>query len=309
MNLYLAPLQDMTTAYQRKIYADIFGGIDIYYAPFIAVTHMRKSRSTIFEDVLPANNDGIHLVPQLLGNNADDFKFFAKNIAAMGYEQINWNIGCPFPTVTKKKKGSGLMPYPYMIRDFLDQVCEDSSYRLTVKMRLGLNSAEEGLLITELLNDYPLDAIIIHSRLGIQKYSGQVDLDAFEMMHNISKHKVVYNGDIFSMDDYLRLRARFPELEDVMLGRGALRDPFLPSAIKGQTLSAAEKSKKLKSYHDAIFDYNKNIISDERILLNQMKEFWAYTASSPEDTDLLQRIRRCDTIAEYFLTLPYPPFS
>lgn len=52
MNLFLAPIQGLTIAYYRNIHADLFGGIDAYYAPFITTTSMRKTNSSIFKDLL-----------------------------------------------------------------------------------------------------------------------------------------------------------------------------------------------------------------------------------------------------------------
>ncbi len=55
------------------------------------------------------------------------------------------DIGCPFHTVTKKTKGSGILPHPDLIKAFLDEVCKDTTYDLTIKMRLGLHHLDEGI--------------------------------------------------------------------------------------------------------------------------------------------------------------------
>ena len=78
MNLYLAPIQSMTIAAYRNAFARIFGGIDAYYAPFIATTDMQKVSLLLLKDLLPERNDAdIKIVPQLLSNNGTDFKFFS----------------------------------------------------------------------------------------------------------------------------------------------------------------------------------------------------------------------------------------
>lgn len=290
----------MTIAFQRKLYTEIFGGIDACYAPFIATTHMRKKRSPLFEDILPENNNDVPLIPQILGNNSDDFRFFASRISAMGYEEVNWNIGCPYPTITKKKKGSGILPYPDKIRSFLENVCQDDTYTLTVKMRLGLEDNEEGLRVMEVLNEYPIGNVTIHGRLGVQKYSGTVDLDAFELLLKTSRHEVIYNGDIFTVEDYKKIQSRFPDIDGFMLGRGALRDMFLPSTIKGVRLSDSERLDKLQQYHQAFYDYYDADMDDTRLFINKMKEFWVY-ASYQVDGDgiFLKKIRQCQSLDDY----------
>lgn len=301
MKLILAPIQGMTLAYYRNLYSEIFGGIDSYYAPFIDTTNYKKAGSSLFKDILPSlNNNSIKIVPQLLSNSGSDFRRFASKITDMGYKDINWNIGCPFPMVTNKKKGSGILPYPDMIKEFLDEVCLDNSYNLTVKMRLGFNDLEEGVKVVDLLNQYPLSGVIIHGRTGVQKYAGKVNLDSFEILHSACKHEMTYNGDIFTNEDYKKIQERFPSINNFMLGRGALRDPFLPSTIKGVSLTSEEKMKKIKLFHDSIYNHFKNILSGDQHLCDKMKEFWTYTSINLDPNGkMMKKIRKCRTSSSY----------
>ncbi|MCK8059144.1 MULTISPECIES: tRNA-dihydrouridine synthase [unclassified Fusibacter] len=301
MKLFLAPIQGMTIALYRNLYAEYFGGIDTYYSPFIDTNNMRKSNSSLFKDILPqVNTKGLDVVPQLLSNNADNFKFFANTISAMGYKEINWNIGCPYPMVTKKKKGSGILAHPDMIREFLDEVCKDLTYDLTVKMRLGMDDLEEGIKVIEVLNDYPLCGVMIHGRTGRQMYTGTVDLDAFEVLYKSCQHEMTYNGDIFTVDDYNKINSRFPDIDNFMLGRGALIDPFLASDIKGGTLTTSQKFSIMKDFHDAVYSHYKSIISGDKHLCDRMKEFWMYTSVHLDPTGkFLKKIKKCTTIHAY----------
>ena len=301
MKLFLAPIQGMTIAYYRNIYAELFGGIDSYYAPFITTTPKYKSGSSLFNDILPqVNSNSLNLVPQLLGNNGTDFRRFASTIVDLGYNEINWNIGCPYPMITKKKKGSGILPYPDMIKEFLDEVCLDDSYNLTVKMRLGLHAIEEGIKVIDVLNDYPLSGVIIHGRTGEQKYSGYSNLDAFEILYSSCNHKVTYNGDIFSKDDFDLISNRFPSIDSFMLGRGALRDPFLPSTIKGINIPDTQKIIKIKEFHDFIYNHYKAVLSGDKHLCDKMKEFWTYTSVHLDPTGkYMKKIRKATTNKAY----------
>ncbi|MBN2261110.1 MAG: tRNA-dihydrouridine synthase family protein [Clostridiales bacterium] len=300
MKLFLAPIQGMTTTNYRNQYANIFGGIDAYYAPFLETTNMSKMDHSIIKDILPENNNDINVTPQLLGNNGPDFNFFAKTLVDFGYKEINWNIGCPFPMVTNKKKGSGILPYPDMIKEFLDVVCKNNSYNLSVKMRLGLISIEEGIRVIDILNDYPISNVIIHGRTGKQKYSGTVDLDSFETLYLSSKHEVTYNGDIFSHEDFKMIQTRFPTINHFMLGRGALKDPFLASRIKGIHISHNEKIEKIKEFHNSIYSYYKNTLSGDKHLLDKMKEFWMYSSIHLDSNGkYFKKIKKCNTVASY----------
>jgi len=301
MKLFLAPIHGVTLAYYRNMYSEIFDGIDTYYAPFIATTEKRHSSRSLFEDIFPENNKNeLNIVPQLLSNNGTNFRHYASTIVDMGYNEINWNIGCPFPTVTKKTRGSGILPYPDMIKKVLDEVCLDDSYNLTVKMRLGLYDLDEGIEVVKLLNEYPLSGVIIHGRTGVQKYEGTVDLDAFEVLYSACKHEVTYNGDIFTYDDYKKISTRFPSISKFMLGRGALRDPLLPSIIKGNDIQASEKINKIREFHDSVHNRFKSVLPGEKQVCAKMKDFWMYT-SIPIDPsgEYLEKIRRCHTNESY----------
>ncbi|MBC7958653.1 MAG: tRNA-dihydrouridine synthase, partial [Vallitaleaceae bacterium] len=99
MNLSLAPIQGMTTSVYRNAFAKIFGGIDTYYTPFI--TTSAALNKALLKDLLPEHNDaGVAIIPQLLGNNGADFRLYTSALVDLGYKEINWNIGCPFPMVT-----------------------------------------------------------------------------------------------------------------------------------------------------------------------------------------------------------------
>lgn len=301
MKLSLAPIQGMTLAYYRNLYSEIFGNIDIYYSPFIATTDMRKVNPVIFKDLFPESNTVSHpIVPQLLGNNGVDFKYYASRIVDLGYKEINWNIGCPYHTVTKKLKGSGILNHPDMIEAFLDEVCLDDSYDLNVKMRLGLNNLDEGMKVIEILNQYPLSGLTIHGRTGMQKYEGNVDLDAFEELYSSCKHQVTYNGDIFTLQDYKEIQERFPSIDNYMLGRGALADPFLPAAIKGNIIPTEEKMKKMRIFHDAVYSYYEEMSSGDKLLCDKMKEFWMYNSVHLDPTgEYMMKIKRSHTTDSY----------
>ena len=301
MKIFLAPLQGMTVAAYRNAFARYFGGIDEYYSPFISTSVGNKVNKLLLKDILPENNESsIKLVPQILGNDGAQFKAFADAISSLGYSEINWNIGCPFPMITGKRKGSGILPYPDMIKKVLDTVCTVSSYTITVKMRLGMEDPEEGMRVMEVLNEYPLGGVIIHARTGKQMYKGDVDPDAFYELATLCNHEITYNGDIFNYSDFLRISERFPFIKNFMLGRGALRNPFLPSVIKGNIVVQENKTGIVKAFHDEIFNYYMNRLSGDKHLCDNMKEFWDYMCIHFDQSGkFLKKVKKCNRVSEY----------
>lgn len=233
--LILAPMQGLTELMFRKVYHQCFpGALDAAISPFLSLTHGNLADAwKKIDDVLPeANADSLPVIPQILGKEPVEFVDLANRLYDIGYTEINWNIGCPMRRVTAKHRGSGILPYPDEVRAILDYIIPRLHPSLSIKMRLGLHLPDEIFPLIPILNDYPLRAITIHPRTGKQQYSGQVDLDTFQRALPLIRHKVIYNGDICTPADYRRIRQRFPQIDDIMIGRGILFDPLLPLRIK-----------------------------------------------------------------------------
>jgi tRNA-dihydrouridine synthase B len=298
-SFYLAPLRGITDNIFRNSFEKYFGKFSSLLAPFIPTVKGISVCESHVKDILPDRNDCARLVPQIIGNDPEQFLVLASKIKTLGYESVNWNLGCPFPQITKKKRGSGLLPYPEIIDSFLNQVSRSLQCTLSVKVRLGLNSTSELLKIIPILNRYPLTEIIIHPRTGSQMYSGKVDIEMFEECAAICSHPVVYNGDIFSENDFLRLSTRMPYIKRWMIGRGIVLNPFLlKSLITGDQVK--KERDLLFNFHQEIFDKNSKILFGPAHLLGKMKEIWMYLSSCFEDKDsILKQIRKTTTVPGY----------
>lgn len=295
----MAPLRGITDAQFRRVYCHHFDGIDAAVAPFI--NPQRKSGLTekLLADVNPANNNSLCLIPQLLNNNSGDFLVLANHLHDMGYQEINWNLGCPVPMVAKKKRGSGLLPFPDLIVELLDDVLPRLKPRLSLKIRLGYHDGEESLALLPLLDDYPLSEIIIHARLGKQLYRGKTDPDAFILCQQATKHRLVYNGDITSPSDFHQFDNLF-EVNRWMIGRGLVANPFLPMEIKGVYFTEHEKRQTLQHFHDELFLAMKERLDGPGHLLGRMKQIWIYLIESfPDQKRSLKKITKSATEQKY----------
>lgn len=278
MKLSLAPLQGYTDLVFRRAFAKYIGGIDQFYTPFLVLQKGDVLKSSHRREVDP--NIEKDLIPQFLGNSLKEFVFFRDYLIDLGYKKMNWNLGCPFPMVAKKKKGSGLLPYPELVDEILSEGL-DERIKLSVKMRLGYVSNDEFETVLAVLNKHKLSEIIIHPRLGSQMYKGELDLDAFEKAGRLTKHPLAYNGDICSLEDYQERLNQFPDLDHMMIGRGVLRDLFLPLKIKGEKLpSTSERLDLLQKLHGEIYDSYTSYLSGETQLLSKLKPMWEYFAAN-----------------------------
>ncbi len=300
MKYYFAPMEGVSGYIYRNAYQKHFHNIDRYFTPFIAPKKNHAMSSKEKNDVLPEHNTGMEVIPQILTNQAEYFLHTASVLADMGYTEVNLNLGCPSSTVVSKKKGAGFLSEPDRLEHFLEDVTEGLEtlgMQLSIKTRLGMRSVEEFADLLDLYNDFPLSELIIHPRLQTDLYNNTPDWDAFRQAVNTSKHKLCYNGDLFTVDMYQKFCDTFPEIDRVMFGRGILRNPCL----LGQIQQGLEIDCQLiRLFHDDILDGYTEAFSGDKPVLFKMKELWSHMlALFPQGEDYAKRIRKAERINEY----------
>jgi len=296
--LILAPIRGITDCHFRSLLQTHFPGFDSALAPFINPQRHSSFNPKHLKDVLPDANKLLPITPQLLHTDVHDFLFLAHRLHELGYKEVNWNLGCPAPMVTIKRRGSGLLPFPEQIVSFLDHVIPKLPMNLSIKTRLGFEKKDELLSLLPRLDDYPITEIIIHGRLGKQLYRGDSDPEAFGQCLTRSKHSIVYNGDINSVGKLRSLQKQFPEINKWMIGRGALSNPFLAGEIKG--LYAASNIQQLEAFHQDLYDRYKELLSGPSHLLGRMKQLWSYLyVFFPNQPKSWKKIKKCRTEPQY----------
>lgn len=300
--IVLAPLRGLTDAIFRRVYARHFTGVDLAVAPFVVAAGGRIS-DKLLADLLPAANRGMPVVPQILGNDPEAFLDMAFRLAEIGYGSVNWNLGCPFPMVAKKCRGSGMLPHPDRIEAFLERVMPDLPLALSIKTRLGRWDKGELLRLLPVFGRFPLDTVVIHPRTGTQMYEGAVDLEAFSACLADIRVPVVYNGDIRCRADHRRLVKRFSGVTGWMLGRGVIADPLLPARIRGLALPA-DPAGVLRAFHHDLCEAYARRLSGPGHLLDRMKGFWRYLSGSFADREgVWRRVRRLRRFDDYDRTV------
>ena len=299
--LLSSPLQGFTDFRFRNAFDKYFGGIDTFYAPYIRLNGKFKIKPAYERDLLQKNNTVTELIPQIMTSSADEFLFVAKYVQELGYNELNWNLGCPYPMVTKRGMGSGLICEKEKIDDILNKVHNESDILVSMKMRLGYENADEILNTIPILDKYPLKNIAIHARLGKQLYKGGVDLEGFQKALDTTKHLLYYNGDITTVERFNEMKERFPNINHFMIGRGLIADPFLPSMIKNNTTAYPENRLEIFSkFHDTIYQQYGEYLSGDKHTLLKMLSFWEYfstTFSNPHKT--FKKIKKAKNIYTY----------
>lgn len=299
--IFFAPLQGLTDFHFRNAYQKYFCDVDQFYSPWIKLDGAGNIKKSQLRDVSIENNKEINLVPQIMCNKPEDFISLANYLHKQEYEEINWNLGCPHPMITKRGMGAALLSQPEKVVSILENILPRIFNKLSIKIRLGFEDENDSLKLLPLLNNLPITEIIIHARTAKQMYKGNANLDAFENCLAASKHKLVYNGDIDSFQKYLDLKTRFPLINKWMIGRGLIANPFLAGMIKNDSDQLPLNHRKIfEEFHQELLENCASHLSGEKHLLTKMLGYWQYfSLSFTEAQKVLKRIKKAKTLVAY----------
>lgn len=297
MYFSFAPMEGLTSSIFRQTHARFFPDVDRYYAPFLAPDGQGKMKRSALRELEPERNVGIDLVPQILCNRPEAFLALSRELAAMGYREVNLNAGCPSGTVVPKHKGAGMLADLRSLDDFLAEIFSRCPLKVSVKTRLGLEKPEEFAPIMELYNRYPLSELIVHARPRAGMYKSTPDLSAFSLAAVQSRAPLCYNGNILSPASFDAVRTRFPGLDRFMLGRGALANPALFRVLRsGAPLEVSE----LRAFLDALCAALREDGLQEYHILGRLKELWYYVNRMFPGADRpLKALNKARSLSEY----------
>ena len=252
MTIYFAPMEGITDGILRQAHNRIFGGVDVYCLPFHKLTESLSLLTREKRDIAPEENEGLNVLPQALTRDPGQLSAWLYYVSECGYSRADFNLGCPSPTVTKRGRGSGLLRDPDTLRSFLDRLFANTlPVSLSVKTRIGYESADEWPELLDLLAGYPFAHVTIHVRTTREQYTGGIHPEAFDLAVQRGIPHPVYNGDLRTPEDVQELFTRCPAAEAVMIGRGLLADPALARRIRG----GAEASKEeLKTWYMTLYE-------------------------------------------------------
>lgn len=298
--IYLGPLQGFTNYVFRNLQHKYFGGVDKYYSPYLRFEPQKAYKKSSLKDLLPENNEALNFVPQLLGTDVDQFVELAQQMKSFGYQEVNWNLGCPYPMVTKRGFGSALVQRPEQVKEILSKVLDQIDIPLSIKCRLGYEQDDEIYELLEVLNQFPLKELCIHTRTGKQLYKGTANKEAFVPLIDKTKHLLIYNGDIKTHEHIQILDELFDhKINHFMIGRGLLMDPFLASEYKGQLYTKQEKKALLIAFHEELFASFTELLEPSHILTKMVSQ-WEYLSYIFENQHKsFKLIKKCSNIKKY----------
>ena len=295
--LYFAPLQGYTDAVYRCAHASLFGGVAAYYTPFVRIEKGDFRRKEL-RDIEPLHNVGVPTVPQVMASQPDELRRLVDQVAGYGYRRIDLNLGCPFPILARRHKGSGLLPYPDEVERLLRALEGYEGFTFSVKMRLGWESPEESLRLLPLFESSSVRQITLHARLGKQQYKGEPDREAFARFYEDCRLPLVYNGDLTTVADMEAMELQFPRLSGLMVGRGLLAAPWLAEAYAHDGALPPTRYERVARLHEQVWNHYAEVSQGPHQLLARMASFWEYLLPDV-DKRLRKRVLKAHSVEAY----------
>jgi len=175
---------------------------------------------------------GIPVTVQLLGSNAEMMAANAVRAVELGAPSIDLNFGCPAKCSSKKNGGAYLLTQPTSIYNIVNTVrnAVPTNIPVSAKIRLGFNDTDLALDNAQAVQSAGANFITVHARTKKDAYKHPARWEWLATINQTLTIPMVANGDINSIDDYLRCK-KISNCEHIMLGRGAVSKPDLARQI------------------------------------------------------------------------------
>jgi len=226
--LLLAPMSGVTNVAFRALCRKL--GASLCYTEFISADALIRYKDQLADHIYDVVPNERPVVTQIFGE--DEQKLFEAAQAVVGTcDVIDLNIGCPAPKVMACGGGSALLNDPAKVRRILTRL-NTLPVPITCKIRLGVNWDNiTAFEIAKIAEDTGCVAIAVHARTASMGYSGNADWSYIKKIKELVNIPVIGNGDITCAADVKRMIDE-TGCDYVMIGRAAMRDPFIFSRAK-----------------------------------------------------------------------------
>lgn len=234
--LVLAPMQDVTDLPFMRVMAR-YGGADVYVTEYFRVYANSRPDPWIMRSV-DENPTGRPVFAQMIGQDVDELVRVAKLLLEHPVAGVDLNLGCPAPVVCRKEAGGGLLRNLPKVDAILGALRDAIPGRFTVKTRVGYHTHEEFPELLEIFRKHAIDSLAIHGRTVVERYQTPVHPDCVRMAVEALDCPVIANGNVVDVATGLGYLAQ-SGADGLMIGRGAIRNPWLFGQIRAATTGEA----------------------------------------------------------------------
>ena len=294
-------MQDVTTLAFMRVIAR-YGGPEVYWTEFFRVHGDSRPEKWIL-DSITKNPTGRPVIAQIIGNDIPALIRTAKELQHYPVAAIDLNLGCPAPIVYRKCAGGGLLREPQRVDAILGALRDAVNIPFTVKTRLGFESPAEFDALLKIFAKHPIDLLTVHARTVLQMYRPGVRYDLIAQAARELKCPVFANGNVFSAAQAQEILTQ-TGAHGLMIGRGAIRNPWLFDQIRAQLRGEKIKlptGREVLHYIHELWDNEITPGVKELAQVQRMKKFMNYLGegvASPEK--FLHAIRRVETETNFW---------
>lgn len=231
------------------------------------------------------------VVAQIFGHESE---FMAKAIESEilnKFTAIDINMGCPAPKILKNGDGGALMDSIHLAGHIIETCRDMTDKPLSVKFRKGC-STENYLEFGKMCEDSGADYVVFHARTVEQGYSGEADYDAIATLKAKLKIPVIGNGDVVDIDSYNKMLKT--GVDGVMIGRGALGQPWIFKELKDGHLPKLDKYRVVKEHIETL----RKFYNEDWLTLYIRKHLLWYAKDLPKASTIRMTLATCKDIDE-----------
>jgi tRNA-dihydrouridine synthase len=296
--LALAPMQEVTDgAFWTLVHR--YGGADVYWTEYFRV-HADSTPEKRILHAIATNTTGRPVIAQMIGNDIPALVRTARLLQQYPIAAVDLNLGCPAPIVYRKRAGGGLLREPGHVDAILGALRDAVQIRFTVKTRLGFDSDEEFDRLLPVFAKHSLDALTVHARTVAQLYRLPVHYGRIRQAATAMPCPVIANGHVHDAAQAQQVLAA-TGARGLMIGRGAIRNPWLFEQIRRQLRGAPVSlptGRDVAGYIRALWESQACAGKPERTQCERMKKFLNYIGEGVPPP-FLHQIRRTQTAADF----------
>jgi tRNA-dihydrouridine synthase len=294
-------MQDVTDLPFWKLMAG-YGGPDIYFTEYFRVYPTSHLDRNILRSVIE-NPTGKPAIAQMIGNDIPALVRTAKELQQYPIAAVDLNLGCPAPVVFRKCAGGGLLREPARVDAILGALRDAVSIRFTVKTRIGFDSPEVFSELIRIFAKHSLDLLTVHGRTVKEMYRTEVHYDFIAGAVAELPCPVLANGNIYSAQKASEV-LKITGARGLMIGRGAIRNPWLFHQIRQQNRGEAlflPRGLDVLAYVRALYEAVCAPEIRESAQVQKMKKYMNYLGIGAEPSgQFLHQIRRVATKTDFF---------